>query len=227
MRFAADSITPSRTCTLCKILPGRPRDFVPVTINFFNSALDIRSTGDGDALWETYLNLLSSRHRFPRDRIRKYQKGEIVVQWTRYPFPCPIAALPRDTYIVRLSRLFVFRGYIDIRHTPTNPLSSEDLFHVSKGDKGPGFRGRVGRTAFLLDGRRLFTRSLERIRGDPADLKARTFLRSTNNRIRRRIRSNVCYNFCKGISCFYGKLSCISLHRIQHEHTRARFLGCV
>lgn len=47
-------------------------------------------------------------------------------------------------------------------------------------------------------------------------------VRSTNDRIHRRIRSNVCYNFCKGISYFYVSRCVPSLHRSQYgTYTRA------
>lgn len=84
------------------------------------------------------------------------------------PFPCllPLCLVTRYLRnIVRLPRLFVFRGYIDIRQGLTNPPSSEDLFHVSKDDEKREISEmrRKDCTAFLLDGRRLFTRSLNRV----------------------------------------------------------------
>jgi len=69
-----------------------------------------------------HLNLLYPRHRFLRDRIRKYQKGRDI--GTRnsilldVPFFCLLPLRLLIQYIVRLPRLFVFRGYIDIRHSP-------------------------------------------------------------------------------------------------------------
>lgn len=107
------------------------------------------------------------------------------------------------TYIVRLSRLFIFYGYIDIRHTPTNPPSLRKIYSTCQRATGNlDFQnGACRKKRFYIRWlRRLFTKSLKRIR---EDLKARTFVWSTNNRTRRRIRSNVCCNFCKGISCFY------------------------
>lgn len=224
MRFATDLITPSRTRTLCKISPGR--GFVPVTINFFNSALDIGSTSDA-LRGEPSLNLLSSRHRVfcvtESESIRRERDSGAM---NSIPLGILLPRLLPHCLVTRTSSVFpayLYSADILIYATSRQIHSLRKIYSACQRATGdPDFEdARVGRTAFLLDGRRLFTRSLKRIRRDPADLKARTFLsRSTNNRIRGRIRSDVCYNFCKGISCFYVSCRVSSLHRIQYgRHT--------
>lgn len=137
------------------------------------------------------LNLLSSRHRFLRDRIRKYRKGEIVGTINSIPLGIPFPCLTPLCLVTRTSSVFpayLYSADILIYATPRQIHSPRKIYSTCQRATGNlDFEdAHVGRTAFLLDGRRLFTRSLKRIRRDSADLKAQTFLWSTNNRIRKK-----------------------------------------
>lgn len=212
-----------------------------MTINFFNSVLDI---GWRDATRGVrHLNLLFPQRRFLRGRIRKYRKGEITVQWTSIPlgvpFPCllPLSLVSRYVYRPSSSLICIPQIYWYMPRPDKSTLFGRFIPRV-KGRRETGFSRCARRKdyiAFPLNERRLFTRSLKRVFEEIAQnvrglLKAQNVLcdlqiRQNNiTRIHRRIRSNVCYNFCKGISCFYVGRCVPSLHRIQYgTYTRAYY----
>jgi len=84
---------------------------------------------DGKCCARGRLNLLSPWRRFLRGGIRKYPQGEIerhnelgTLTCSFFPSACRPALSRRDTHIPRLSRLFIFRCYIDIRQADKSIL---------------------------------------------------------------------------------------------------------